>query len=88
MRMKLLPAMLFVIALFFGALVFLQTRGPISRATGLRGIRGPVQKKTKRLLTVVLLFCVFLLLLKIMGKIALLIVGILFLISLLAFKKT
>ena len=84
--MKLLPAMLFVVALFFGGLLFLQTRRPVSGAAPLPGMQGPARKKIKRLLTILFLFFVLLFLLKILGKIALLVAGILFLISRLVFK--
>ena len=87
MAMKLFPAMLFVIALFLGGLAFLQARSTQSGVGGLRGMVGLLSKKFRRSLTVVLLLLVLFFFLRLVGKLAILITGIVFLLFLLVSKK-
>jgi hypothetical protein len=85
--MRLLPAFIAVILVFLGGSVFLLQRGGSLNNAALR-INGWMRKgRLQRTVILLLLFFLVLFLLRVMGKIALLIGGILFLIYLLSFQR-
>lgn len=84
--MRLLPAVIAVILVFLGGSVFLLQRGALNNAAP--RITGWMRKGGfQKAIILFLLFFLVLFLLRVMGKIALLIGGILFLIYLLSFQR-
>lgn len=83
--MKLLPAMIIIILVFLGGLIFLKIRR--SDASGAWSVRDILRNQTTRMLAIVFLVLLLGLLFKIMGKIALLVGVIIILVSLLTFKR-
>ena len=85
--MRLLPAMIVVVLLFLGGLVFLQVRASSRKGGGIEGLRMLANHRFARAAAILLLILMTGLLFRIMGKIALLIGVLFFFIYLLSSRK-